>query len=772
MSDTQTALNNNFPVYIGVWTNWSLGGRATGSVITLTHRNGAFLTAFLAVFVTFAGSRLWRILCFVLHQFLLSKSAQDGLYHQRQAILRNAMDEKSGFFSLGRVLWAWHVTAHRPYYRMIPIISFALLASIVFALGGLFSSRISSSMGNEVLLASPNCGTDFGNSSYYPQTAEQNAQILQPWLAERLDYFSNYAQRCYSDSAQADGCTPYVQRRISSTVDRNATCPFEQSMCRHPDKNIRLDTGLINSQTDIGLNTPSDLQFNVRFVTHCGPLRSEGYSETVHYSPDKPYKRYSYGQQLGSSDSAAAAVLSNYTYEVPELSAEELRWRKHTSPFGEYTVLSLEYALDDPSYSNLLPIEKLKAEDGDTALVFLSANGVFYMSPVDDDWYAAHQAMNYSVADPSMSSAPVYLADEPASVLGCKIQYQTCNSSTPSEESCSKLSGSNSIAFTTEEPTTKRDQALYWGLYVQDINNVVQMLQSSALMSRFGLSIGEQGPLPANQWQIEVENWFNVVLAAIQGHAVDSAVGPGSSDMLKYFWTKPNNDVEKQLCKNQKIISASYTNFSLIWLVIVLAIGTFIMLLEYFLESIVLLLEKHKIVKTSCQEWFSNDLLQLQRMAHEELGLGNWKGCTGPRSIPVTNKGQSLGMIDAEDPEHPRLKAPSEKLGTPVSTTTSESFTRHEKISEVRQEVLSAASGLVESGNGDRKDGIVERGDMRNIGRHQACINSRAKEKTPESKHKYPLQSLPHNPAEDQPASDVELLKQSSPDSRTESLDS
>lgn len=77
-----------YPVYLGAWTNWS-HGKISGLTITLTNQNGALLTAFLALFVTFTSTCFWRILSFTLHQHLSSSSAQDGLYHQRQSILRN-----------------------------------------------------------------------------------------------------------------------------------------------------------------------------------------------------------------------------------------------------------------------------------------------------------------------------------------------------------------------------------------------------------------------------------------------------------------------------------------------------------------------------------------------------------------------------------------------------------------------------------------------------------------------------------------------------------
>lgn len=93
----------------------------------------------------------------------------------------------------------------------------------------------------------------------------------------------------------------------------------------------------------------------------------------------------------------------------------------------------------------------------------------------------------------------------------------------------------------------------------------------------------------------------------------------------------------------------------MMWLVIVPLLGTLIVLLEYNLESLVIWLERRRIIKTKSLEWFTNDMLQLQRLVHEELGLGDWSGCAGSRVVPVTAKGQLLGVLDNKDPDHPRL---------------------------------------------------------------------------------------------------------------------
>ena len=204
------------------------------------------------------------------------------------------------------------------------------------------------------------------------------------------------------------------------------------------------------------------------------------------------------------------------------------------------------------SKTTFFPIEELAQVDGDVTLIFLSANGIHYTNPVDDDWYAAHQTTNDTFkvsAHPGVEH--YYLSDNPASVLGCKEQYQNCKPNLPPERGCSPLGGLETLASSVAASKAHRDGALSWGLEFYVINDIMTALGSSALTARFGLSQGLQATLPASQWQREVENWNNIILASLQGSAVDKSVGPGNSEMLKYFWEKPSNDLEKQVCKNQ-----------------------------------------------------------------------------------------------------------------------------------------------------------------------------------------------------------------------------
>lgn len=52
-----------------------------------------------------------------------------------------------------------------------------------------------------------------------------------------------------------------------------------------------------------------------------------------------------------------------------------------------------------------------------------------------------------------------------------------------------------------------------------------------------------------------------------------------------------------------------------------------------------------------------NQTFQLQRLAHEELGYGTWTHAAD--SIPTTQRGEKLALIDTSDPDHPILVAPT-----------------------------------------------------------------------------------------------------------------
>lgn len=220
MSSSTAELFTGNDVYLGVWTNWS-HGRIRGATLTMSRRNGGLLTAFLALFVGVAGTSFWKIGCFLIHRYLSSKHAADALYHQRQAILRNASNSQSGLVTLLHTCWAWRRNSLAPFWRLLPPILFAILTFIGFTIAGVFSSAVATSMGQEVLLKSSNCG-----SWTYDDDDVGQWIVWHPYVAKGVASSLAYAQRCYLKDVNPRDCAIFFQPRLQWETDQNGTCPF------------------------------------------------------------------------------------------------------------------------------------------------------------------------------------------------------------------------------------------------------------------------------------------------------------------------------------------------------------------------------------------------------------------------------------------------------------------------------------------------------------------------------------------------------------------
>lgn len=201
------------------------------------------------------------------------------------------------------------------------------------------------------------------------------------------------------------------------------------------------------------------------------------------------------------------------------------------------------------------PIDGLLQGDGDIALVFLSANNIKYSEEINDDWYATHQTLgsSHNKTYVGTTSMQYYISDEPASVLGCKSQYQAWSPSDPnmaSQHGCSQLGGIVDLNE-AQLTSTGRDVVSWMWNFPADLNDVIESLTISSLTSRFNLAEGEQGRLPDNQWQLDVENWHNIVLTELQSSMLEQAAGPGDPGVLQYFWKPARTNAEKYFCHNQ-----------------------------------------------------------------------------------------------------------------------------------------------------------------------------------------------------------------------------
>lgn len=154
------AMATNGDIYKGFWINWT-DGRYMGSTLTLGSRDGAFLIAFLALYVSISGSHCWQFMCWILFQVRAKR--KDGtelsLDEQQLAILRNSQSATSGLVELGRAQWKWSGRAgiRTTLPRSLALAFFAAINVFGFLVAGIFSSRVTSAR-SDVLRLPTRCG--------------------------------------------------------------------------------------------------------------------------------------------------------------------------------------------------------------------------------------------------------------------------------------------------------------------------------------------------------------------------------------------------------------------------------------------------------------------------------------------------------------------------------------------------------------------------------------------------------------------------------------
>ncbi|KAF2140483.1 uncharacterized protein K452DRAFT_309634 [Aplosporella prunicola CBS 121167] len=658
MSTSVTDTIANGGVYLGAWTNWSHGS-VQGATITLTKRDGGLLIAFLALFVTTTGASFWRLFCFVAHFALSNRSGpQDGLYHQMQAVLRNAATTTTGVIYFTQLLGSWRQHAQNPWKRVLPLLGFTALIMAVFSIASIFSSRISTATGNEVLISSPNCGRIDAtlDSNIYDYFA-----YLRRYTSELTITGASYAKQCYEGNGTAQECSTYVKKELPATIYSNMSCPFpgNEKICLQSSTNLRIDTGLIDSHDDLGMNAAPADRFAFRRVVDCAPLVTEGYARQRNGSDNRTQDatiEYYYGDRrhwLPYDD-------ANFTYVYSASSKDNYNMN------ADYT-LGVALAAASLNDSTFTPIAELERKDAETALFFLSANNVFFAKPVDDDWFSAHTPFGDGLHGATLlsGSMPAFHKDQATGVLACTTQHQFCNPN-KKKDGCTGLDGWRagiSASSRLWDNSAQKAAFAFWAdtytsLGIQ-IPDMVSNLGVSALTARDTLVQGIQGPLPRDQWQREVLHWHASTMAKLQRILVEAATGPSDPDMFRYI-VKPSTEAEHLRCANQKVKSPSYTSFSTLGLGLTLALGLLINALSLGIEPLLRVLQaRQRCAGRPAQglyrrlEWAANETLQLQRLAHEELGAGSW--CRGDECPPVTRRGDRLALLDVRDVRHPRL---------------------------------------------------------------------------------------------------------------------
>jgi hypothetical protein len=302
-----TPATNSY-TYTGVWINWSYGAMR-GATLTLSKRYGGYLTASLALYVTIAGGMFWKILSYTLHQMHTTPpgTTHDGLHYQRQVIFRNSKGAVDAFLSFIRLPLSWHDRITKRFVRSFPLAILAALNIGLFGAASIFSSTISSSPGNSTLIMGHSCGGYSTKSFTSPLGGSWYSKLL-------IDTYNaaTYVRQCYANTTSL-GCGLYYRQSLPFSNNPNATCPFASGVCVYNDHSaFAMDTGLLDSHADLGINAPPQNRVSFRRVTTCAPLHAtpwgtfqndsnDGLVIYINAGPNPPWNyTFSYNHRAGS----------------------------------------------------------------------------------------------------------------------------------------------------------------------------------------------------------------------------------------------------------------------------------------------------------------------------------------------------------------------------------------------------------------------------------------------------------------------------------------
>jgi hypothetical protein len=236
------------------------------------------MIAFLAWFVGVASSAFWDLLSNMMFLHRATEAPRDALFHQQQMSLRVGISDIGTLWSFWKLGRQWHHRAKSPWSRSWPIILTALVHIILFSAAGILVSKVTQTR-SEVMLKPITCGLW---DDPYAGTTLVDPEVANEWVSQQqqiLDLAGNYVSSCYtfneSQNAQ-QSCLPYGRSTLAWNITAHVQCPFAPEMCSQG-KSILLDSGLIDSHSQLGINSRVQDRVQYRQQYHCSPLETEGY---------------------------------------------------------------------------------------------------------------------------------------------------------------------------------------------------------------------------------------------------------------------------------------------------------------------------------------------------------------------------------------------------------------------------------------------------------------------------------------------------------------
>lgn len=155
---------------------------------------------------------------------------------------------------------------------------------------------------------------------------------------------------------------------------------------------------------------------------------------------------------------------------------------------------------------------------------------------MSEDWYRPVIPWGHIYTTANSGEQVAYRPDVSASPMGCLEQWQWCNSEYPRDRGCGplasywdavygaaplfNLSSQDLDPFRPSSSSATGTRLIWPFLLIYEYPNRLAALLGSlgtkSLESQTRLFSGIQFQIPENQWQMDVLNWWNTILASIQ----------------------------------------------------------------------------------------------------------------------------------------------------------------------------------------------------------------------------------------------------------------
>ncbi|KAF2871909.1 hypothetical protein BDV95DRAFT_28836 [Massariosphaeria phaeospora] len=627
----------------GIWTNLEQGP-VLGQTITTDIGTGTVVIALLAVLSSIGTAHLWHLLVFVYHQSRANGQHRDALFRQQQATLRTLPTPSTLLAEAIKSWWAWRNKADSALSRSLLQGSLALLCTLASLSASILSSWVITSSNIEVLVDSPHCGVTPTSSIYQ---------------ANLVQVTHTYASECYQNmTSLPQRCNNIFTRPNIPLVTSYTDCPFLPSMCVHGTNDppaVSIDSGLVSVRGAFGLNIASHDDMRYRRRTTCAVLPTEGHTSIINASdfptgirgkqdfPGEQLILYHYGQQPLNGEWANTTAFHS-------LLASNL-----SRQCGLLSQISYQSPIFQEEYTSFEPMQEMKRDDADIALMGVFKYATEYLTPVDDLVFSAHRESSTVYVGVDGGNATFYLSDTPGTFIGCTAQYQFCIA-----ENCTPLGGLPADILDIF-PMTSNIQAALLELFVNvSFSFDISTQRDDQLNALTFTQDGTVKSMPDNQWVVETQYWEYNVWASIQGAISDYAIGPAvRAPSEESMVGKPVTDGEKALCNAQKMRKAGgFVNINCFGLVFIVVVSCTFMALDIGLLHFLIYLSKfRRALAPRSDRWIQDGVLQLQRRAYEGQGQGTWTNLD--QEIPLTVEKELLSDLQNN------TNAPAQSKGPP-----------------------------------------------------------------------------------------------------------